>query len=93
MSLYRKITVTMYRMPEFRRLSTSAKLEEFFSELQPIELWGGNFLIPLRIESYLEFCYGSDWRVPKFAPWSNSCWQPPADRDRHAREFQPKTAR
>jgi hypothetical protein len=70
----------------------SAKLEEFFSELQPIELWGGNFLIPLRIESYLEFCYGPDWRVPKFAPWSNSCWQPPADRDRHAREFQPKTA-
>jgi hypothetical protein len=70
-----------------------AKLEEFFSELQGIELWGGDFLIPRRIERYLEFCYGPDWRVPKVAPWSNSCWQPPADRDRHARNFSAESER
>jgi len=64
-----------------------AKLEEFFSELAPVNLWGRDFLIPRHSEAYLEFCYGPDWRVPKFAPWGNSCWQTPADRDRYAREF------
>lgn len=65
----------------------TARLEAFFTGLETVELWGGIFRVPGPIEQYLEFCYGPDWRVPKFAPWGNSCWQTPADRDRYAREF------
>ena len=63
------------------------RLEEFFTRLESVELWGARFALPSPIEDYLEFCYGHDWRVPKFAPWSNSCWQAPKDRERHARDF------
>ncbi len=70
--------------------------EAFFSERRHIDFLGRRYEVPQDMEGYLAFCYGTDWRVPKFgAWWSNSWWLPPAAREANARKYservRPKT--
>jgi len=65
-------------------------LEAFFRAYAPVTMLGLTFAVPARTEEYLEYCYGPDWRTPKFgAWWSNSCWRPAAEREQRARIRRP----
>ena len=60
----------------------------FFRALRPVAFLGLEFNVPRDTERYLEFCYGADWRVPKFGSWwSHSCWLPAAQQAELLRRF------
>ena len=62
--------------------------ETFFRALTRVRFLGKDFNLPGPIEPYLEFCYGADWRTPKYgAFWSNSVWLPDAERRAHVEAF------
>lgn len=58
----------------FRRRRVIFKVKElYFSELEPINLYGENVSVPKDPEVYLAMKYGSDWRIPKknWKYWEN----------------------
>lgn len=62
-------------------------LEGFFRDLAPVRFLGCGFLVPADTERYLEFCYGPDWRIPRWDAWANTCWRPAPERQAQARTF------